>query len=91
MSLNGSILQLLLIHSSMTEFVGGFRWNDDDAAARHGAGISRPRVGKPTRLYKLRVMESTKPVLVVTLPAENKRAAIKYAQNRWPAAVVEAA
>jgi hypothetical protein len=74
----------------MPEFIGGFRWNDDDNSARHGAGISRPAAIKGTRQFKLRVKTLTGSPMILTMRAENKRAAIKYAQNRWPNSSVEA-
>lgn len=74
----------------MSEFTTGFRWNEDEPDAKFGAGISRPMTGRSTKLYKLTIKKPASPTMIVTLPAESKRAAIKYAKNRWPAATVEA-
>jgi hypothetical protein len=67
-----------------------FRWHDDEAG-NYGEGISRPRHGKKTREFKLIVYpQGAQPMTWITR-AESKRDAIKYAQNRWPNAEVEAA
>lgn len=54
-----------------------------------GPGISRPINSAGTRLYRLRVKRPGSPVMAVTLPAENKKSAMRYAINRWPDCSVE--
>ena len=42
-------------------------------------------------MYRIRVNEPGARPMLVTLPAETKRHAIRYAENRWPEASVEVA
>ena len=63
-------------------------WREDDHA-RYGEGISRPVHKARTKLYNLIVYKSGAMPMTVTMRAENKTAAITYAQNRWPNATVE--
>ena len=64
-------------------------WREDDHA-RYGEGISRPVHKARTKLYNLIVYKSGSMPMTITMRAENKTAAITYAQNRWPNATVEA-
>ena len=64
-------------------------WREDDHA-RYGEGISRPVHKARTKLYNLIVYKSGAMPMTITMRAENKTAAITYAQNRWPNATVEA-
>lgn len=64
--------------------VGAFTWRDDDPNSSIGDGLSRPKAGVRSKLYKLRIeFESAMPMLV-ELQAENKSRAVKYAKARWP-------
>lgn len=68
-----------------------FRWEDDEPTSQHGEGISRPKSGKQTREYRLMIYpHGSRPMKWITR-AESKRHAIRYAQARWPGAVVELA
>lgn len=54
-----------------------------------GEGVSRPKNSARTRLYNLLVtFTQTKPMRM-SIRAESKRHAIKYANNRWPQATIE--
>jgi hypothetical protein len=65
-----------------------FQW-DEPITGRFGDGISRPPLKARTREYRLIVyLMGANPMTWITR-AETKRAAIKYAENRWPGAVVE--
>jgi hypothetical protein len=66
-----------------------FLWREEDQS-RHGEGISRPVTKAKTKLYTLIVYKSGSMPMTMTMRAENKTAAITYAQNRWPNATVEA-
>ena len=68
-----------------------WQWAEEPGAARHGDGISRPKPGSRTREYKLIVYPQGARPLTWFTRAESKRAAIKYARNRWPNAEVEVA
>jgi len=68
-----------------------WQWAEEPTAARYGDGISRPRPGKPTREYRLIIHTAGARPLTWIARAESKRAAMKYARNRWPNAEVEAA
>jgi hypothetical protein len=63
-------------------------WREDDHA-RYGEGISRPVPKAKTKLYNLIVYKSGAMPMNMTMRAESKSAAITYAQNRWPNAVIE--
>lgn len=66
-----------------------FQWHDDSNSSQFGDGISHAVPGKRTRKYRLKVhMAASRPMTVI-LDAENKTAAIKYAQNRWPQATIK--
>jgi hypothetical protein len=64
-------------------------WREDNQG-RYGDGISRPVPKSRTKLYTLIVYKSGSTPMTITMRAENKAAAITYAQNRWPNATVEA-
>ena len=64
-------------------------WREENQG-RYGEGISRPVHKARTRLYNLIVYKSGAMPMTLTMRAENKTAAITYAQNRWPTATVEA-
>lgn len=54
-----------------------------------GEGISRAKPKARTKLFALLVtFTQTKPMRM-TIRAETKRHAIKYAKNRWPNATIE--
>jgi len=67
------------------------QWIEEAQESRHGEGISRPVAKANTRLYPLRVRQPQQRPMVMTMRAESKAAAIRYAQARWPNAAVEAA
>lgn len=56
-----------------------------------GPGVSRPVEPKRARRYTLVVRQQMAQPMKVTLLAENKKLALRYAANRWPGAAVEAA
>jgi hypothetical protein len=64
-------------------------WREENQG-RYGEGISRPVSKAKTKLYTLIVYKSGSMPMTMTMRAENKTAAITYAQNRWPDAVIEA-
>ena len=64
-------------------------WREENQG-RDGEGISRPVSKAKTKLYTLIVYKSGSMPMTMTMRAENKAAAITYAQNRWPNATVEA-
>jgi len=54
-----------------------------------GEGVSRPNPKARTKLFNVLVtFTQTKPMRM-TIRAETKRHAIKYASNRWPQATIE--
>ena len=63
-------------------------WREDNQG-RYGDGISRPVPKSRTKLYTWIVYKSGSMPMTMTMRAENKTAAITYAQNRWPDAVIE--
>lgn len=68
-----------------------FQWAEEPTTAKLGDGISRPKPGSRTRQYQIKVHTAGARPMTVFMRAESKRAAIKYATNRWPGAQVEAA
>jgi hypothetical protein len=69
--------------------VAAFQWRTDPEAVGHyGEGISRPRPNARVRNFKVIIYpKGARPITWYTR-AESKRAAQKYARNRWPLAVV---
>ena len=59
-----------------------FLWREEDQSC--------PVAKAKTKLYTLIVYKSGSMPMTMTMRAENKTAAITYAQNRWPNATVEA-
>ena len=73
--------------------VAAFQWRtDNDQIGNYGEGISRPRHGARVREYCVIIYpKGARPITWYTR-AESKRAAERYAKNRWPdAAAVEVA
>lgn len=70
--------------------MSNFQWDDNHPQAQYGDGISHPRKGAKTRLYRLLVRNGQMSEMKVVLRAETKRQAIKYGKARWPGAAVEA-
>jgi hypothetical protein len=64
-------------------------WIDDDIRVKRGEGISRPFADARTKLYALIVYQPHLRPMTVTMRAENKEAAVKYAKARWPGSEVE--
>ena len=64
-------------------------WREENQG-RYGEGISRPVPKARTKLYTLIVYKSGAMPMTMTMRAESKTAAITYAQNRWPSAIVKA-
>ena len=67
-----------------------FQWQEE-SLGRFGDGISRPLPKAKTRQCRVLVYPSgARPITWITR-AESRDHAIKYAQARWPGAVVEPA
>jgi len=67
-----------------------FQWQEHPQGA-FGPGVSRAADLQKAKKFTLLVKQQTAKPMRVTLFAENKKAALKYAQNRWPGAAVEVA
>jgi hypothetical protein len=74
----------------MSDIQGALLMWREENQGRYGEGISRPVYKARTKLYNLIVYKSGAMPMTLTMRAENKTAAITYAQNRWPNATVEA-
>lgn len=72
----------------MSDFSVVMNWQEDQPS-RNGPGISRPVPGAPTKTYELRVRPLHGSLMKVTLKAESRAHAQRYAQARWPEAKVE--
>ena len=73
----------------MAEMKGAlFQWRSDpEQVGNYGEGVSRPRHNARVNDYTVLItLPQAKPVKWYTR-AESKRAAAKYARNRWPQAV----
>jgi hypothetical protein len=66
-------------------------WRDEAPKGSFGPGVSRAREGERTKPFAVIVRQGNARPMKVTMPAPNKRAALRYASARWPGAVVEAA
>lgn len=67
-----------------------FQWrNDEHETGCYGEGISRPRHSARVKDYTVLVRPRGAQPLKWYTRAESKRAAAKYAINRWPGANVE--
>jgi len=64
-------------------------WIDDDIRVKRGEGISRPVANARTKPFTLIVYQPHLRPMTVTMKAETKQHAIKYAKARWPGAEVE--
>jgi hypothetical protein len=64
-------------------------WIDGDNRVKRGEGISRPVANARTKSFTLIVYQPRLQPMTVTMRAETKTAAIKYAKARWPGATVE--
>lgn len=54
--------------------------------ANLGEGVSRPKPGQKTRMYRVVVRFTNARPMTAILSAASKRDALKYARNRWPMA-----
>ena len=73
--------------------VAAFQWRTDvETIGNYGEGVSRPRHNARVRDFKVTIrFRDARPITWYTR-AESKRAAEKYARNRWPnASAVEVA
>lgn len=70
--------------------IAAFQWIES-VHGSFGPGVSRPAVPERARRYTLVVRQQMAQPMKVTLMAENKKLALRYAQARWPGAAVEAA
>ena len=73
----------------MPEIQGALlQWRTDEAeVGTYGEGVSRPRHNARVKDYTVVVsFAQTRPIKWYTR-AESKRAAAKYARNRWPQAI----
>lgn len=66
-----------------------FQWQEEDARSRLGEGISHPKKGARTKIFRLLVKGIDSAAMRIQLRAENKTAAIKYCKARWPNAIVQ--
>jgi len=66
-------------------------WKENpDHEPKLGDGISRPRPDEQTRLFTVEVQPPGGARSVrLTTPAPSAKAALTYAQNRWPQATVK--
>jgi hypothetical protein len=67
-----------------------FQWQEHPQGL-FGPGVSRPAEPKRAKPFTLLVKQQTARPIKVTLMAESKTLAKRYAANRWPGAVVEVA
>jgi hypothetical protein len=67
-----------------------FQWQEHQPGA-FGPGVSRAADPSRARKFTLLVKQQTAKPMKVMLMAESKKLALRYAANRWPGAVIEAA
>ncbi len=68
-----------------------WQWAEEEPTSKHGDGISRPNPKARTKMYRVMVYPRGARPMLWTTHAENVKAAVRYAQNRWPGADVEVA
>ena len=73
----------------MTTGLAAFQWQEENTRSRLGEGISHPKKGARTKMFRLFVRGIDAAAMKIQLRAENKTAAIKYCKARWPGAAVE--
>tara|TARA_R100001163_G_C5030084_1_gene170534 strand:+ start:210 stop:428 length:219 start_codon:yes stop_codon:yes gene_type:complete len=66
-----------------------FQWDDNHPQAQYGDGISHPKKGAHTKLYRLLVRGPQMAAMKVELKAESWRDAVRYGKARWPGAAIE--
>jgi len=66
-----------------------WQWREEEGTSQHGDGISRPRPKVRTKEFRVIVDKPGAQPMTWTTRAESKKHAIRYAQARWPSAVVE--
>lgn len=76
------------MNSSMDNAVLQWRLPEHEQA-NIGDGVSRPKAGQKTRMYRVLVRFVNAKPMTAILPAPSKRDALKYAKNRWPTAACE--
>jgi len=76
------------MNSSMDNAVLQWRLPEHDQA-NLGDGVSRPKPGQRTKMYRVSVRFVNARPMTAILPAPSKRDALKYAKNRWPGAACE--
>ena len=74
----------------MTNEIMALQWQEPICGS-FGPGVSRPAEPKRAKRFTLVVRQQAARPMTVTLLAENKKLALRYAANRWPGAAVEAA
>ena len=65
-----------------------FQW-EEPIRGSFGPGVSRPALPERARKFTLVVRQQAARPMKVTLLAENKKLALRYATARWPEAQVE--
>ena len=70
----------------MAEMKGAlFQWRSDpEQVGNYGEGVSRPRQNARVRDFKVTIRLRDARQITWYTRAESKRAAEKYARNRWP-------
>lgn len=71
--------------------ISRFLWAEEPPTSKHGDGISRPGPKARTRLHTVMVYPKGARPMIWTTQAESKQHALRYAEARWPDAVVEIA
>ena len=74
----------------MTNEIAALQW-EETIRGSFGPGISRPKVAGRARKFTVVVRQQCARPMKVTLLAESKSLALRYARARWPGAAVEAA
>lgn len=74
----------------MTTEIMALQWQEPIRGS-FGPGVSRPAVPERAKKFTLVVRQQAARPMKVTLMAESRKLALRYAQARWPGAAVEAA
>jgi hypothetical protein len=77
------------MHKAAMNDIVPLQWEETNRGS-FGPGVSRPAAPERARKFTVMVRQHAAQPMKVTLMAESKTKAVRYASARWPGAAVEA-